>query len=192
MKYDARKLERLMPPVSNQSPASWCYAFAATDALNYHNFLSEYRRSQIQSQDFYNETKNMVSPIDSVAAAVRFRNNGKSGTLDVRKGGNSMSVFTGFQESGFKARSSEQVYFNSLDDDSPRTKAIVRNLRSEYRRRNGITSNTGKTVAGHFCEVGLYNSEKFESEVKSFNTINDWLLGTAKANNFAPSNFEIN
>ena len=94
----AKRLEREMPPVQNQRPAEWCYAFVAADALSYHHYLNDGRGRE----DFYRNSA-LVSPMDAVGTAVQYRDERSRyplqsrGRVDTREGGDVEYVLRGVQ-----------------------------------------------------------------------------------------------
>ena len=188
-------LEHHMPPVSDQHSTSWCYAFVATDALNYQNYLNEYQSSKISPEDFYQAHK-MISPIDSAAAYAHFMQSiaeddyNPSGDLNLERSGGPLMLYQAFRHLNFKARSLEQIEFNSLNEDNEFARQVITDLIEEYEKRD--TQEEGNkyyyNVAGLRCPAPLVETDYFQHHVKSFKTINNWLFQEAQSRGLLSSN----
>jgi hypothetical protein len=187
------KLENLMPPVSNQSPASWCYAFAATDAINYNNFLAS---PITKSNEFYTTDK-MVSPIESVNAGLKYQTLHHDPPIiipmeiNTKVGGVSAFVYLGFNADSWKARSLSQISFDSLDERNPKSVAHVKSLIELYKKKPHDHNSSSYLVAGSYCPAPLFESSKFIEQTKGFEQINDWIYNTAQANELLVNEFTI-
>ncbi len=195
----ARFLERTMPPISNQNPASWCYAFAATDALNYHNYLQTNQQTKAITYSEFYQDKNMISPIEVVHAHNSYRrkntptNTEPEGHIDMKVGGNATYAYSGIQMFNFEMRSREQINFNALEKSDPKTRARLQNIVKKYKEKNGQKQELKNyTYIGVTCPASLYESQSFKKQLEGFEQINEWVSKTAEANNLRVNNYSIN
>lgn len=194
---NAKILERTMPPISNQNPASWCYAFVANDALNYHNYLqTNINKGRISYSDFY-QSQNMISPIESVYSESHYKDSNTNprptpfARLDMKKGGSTYRCFLGFQGLSYQARSLNQIPFNSLDEHNTQSKRRVADLIKFYSQKNKKQSLTNYIVAGQSCPEHIYKDQRFKVQIENFEQINSWLSSAASHNNLKVSEYAI-
>jgi hypothetical protein len=180
--YQGRMIERLMPPVSNQNPASWCFAFNSSDLVNYHNFIQHNLKvASLSSEDFYLH-QNMISPFEAVHAKNYYQDNNTTPRpnpfcrMDLRIGGNTSYVLGGLQQRNYETRSMEQLHFDSIGDNSPRTQARVQALIDEYKARNPNTSMaTFYWISGLKCPVPLFQDPEFKKQIQGFQQVSEYL-----------------
>lgn len=193
----ATLLERNMPPVSNQNPASWCFAIVATDSVNYHNYIQTNLQNKTMSRNqFYNDT-NMISPIDVVYATKIYTDLNTTpvplnqGRLDMKAGSDSTRSFLGIQSLGYKMRSLNQIHFNSLEESNQKSKVRIKALIEEYKKHNKNQDNLIYTIVGLSCPALLYEDPIFQNQIYGFEQINSWLLKTAELNKLKVSDYVI-
>jgi len=108
---EPEKLSRLqadMPPIADQSPAGWCYAFATTALINHYIHT-------VNGTPY--DHAHMISPIDAVAAHRYYDDSNREaslshpvGRIDLKHGGQAIDVLTGIQDQP-AVRSLAQVGF---------------------------------------------------------------------------------
>ena len=183
-KYRGRELERNLPPVQEQEPASWCYAFVSIDALNYHNYL----KSNLKKDIFYQES-NMISPIDAVGIGVNYLEKRADyplknpGRISTESGGSPEHILRGFQYAHYLARSQSQLPFHALNHHNEYAKKLVEKLAQEYKQKNVEGNRSGYMIAGSYCPKDLYHRPEFIKKIEGFETVNNWLYQIAHANN---------
>jgi hypothetical protein len=159
------RLESEMPPVFDQAPTSWCYAFSATDVLNY--YLHKTNGTPY-------DDAHMISPIDAVAAQRYYDDQYHQGTLtnppghiSVKSGGNPYDVFIGVQELP-AMRSLAQVPFSSSGSSDPAIKALVKRIKKDEKLEE---------------EEGGDPSQA-SNKIKTFRIVNGTLFDAAKEKNW--------
>lgn len=192
---EAKRIEKTMPPVTNQNPAEWCYAFAASDSVNYYNYVqSNIQKGKIGYNDFY-KPENLVSPIDAVHASVSFHdshsNVSTSGRLDMKKGGINFDVFAGIQQMSYKMRSLEQISFDSNEETNPATLKFVSEVVEAYKSKVKIVDIKTYDFGGITCPAAVYESPILKAQLSNFRQINSWLSDTALANKLQPTDHII-
>ena len=188
------QLEDLMPPVANQTPAAWCYAFATADALNYYNFINSTIKSP---RDFYHADK-MISPIELVYQGNKFIHDHQKVLqsspvgIDTTEAGTSLSIYLGLNDNGWKVRSLNLMPFESLDDKNPKAIANVQNLIATYEAKNGkYRGDTTINVIGVSCPEPVYFDPHFKNLTEGFNQINQWLYKNALSTSNLSSDYAI-
>jgi hypothetical protein len=153
-------LQPELPPVLDQAPTSWCYAFAATDVLNYYI----HRTSGTPYDDAH-----MLSPIDAVAAQRYYDDQYHLGILEdppghlsVGSGGNPYDVYIGVQELP-AMRSVAQVPFTSSGGGDPVIKILVKQIKQGEKRE--------EEEGGDPAEIS--------KEIKTFRIVNGTLYSAA-------------
>jgi hypothetical protein len=155
------RLESDSPPILDQAPTSWCYAFSATDVLNYYI----HKTNGTPYDDAH-----LLSPIDAVAAQRYYDDQYHLGTLSdppghisVKSGGNPYDVFIGVQELP-AMRSAAQVPFSSSGSSDPAIRALVKQIKRDEKRE--------EEDGGDPAEVS--------KEIKTFRIVNGALFSAAK------------
>ena len=122
-------IQKRLPPVANQHPSSWCYAYSSADLLNFHLGSGSTPSRQ-------------VSPLDLVAKEraylERHATEGvlNSGLIHMDIGGNAMKLLIATQDEP-KVRSIEQVPVDSLDIEPQKARAKVRRMVAEFEKLGG-------------------------------------------------------
>lgn len=196
-KEKSRILESRMPPVVNQSPAQWCFGFAATDAINYNNYIqTNLQKGKVGYYDFYT-SKNMISPIDTVYASQLFNDKNTYplpkvlGRLNMKVGGIPFDAYAGVQMMTYKMRSAEQISFDSNEESNPATKKFVQAIMDEYKKRTDLVSTKNYNFGGIICPAVIYEHPSFQLQLNNFRQINSWLATTAEYNNWKVSEHVI-
>ena len=176
---NAQRLENLMPPVSDQSRASWCYAFASTDLINFHHL----QELAADPELFYNQ-ENMVSPIDAVYLhnhyMEKYATSDLNLSLDLKRGGTALDLLLGLQDNDYRIRSLEQISFDSLNEKNETAQTLLGDLIDHYKEVHGSDCPTYYSVGGLKCPSPLFNSPEFQEQLYSFSLINKWLYDHAE------------
>lgn len=122
-------IQRKLPPVANQHPSSWCYAYSTADLLNFYLGSGSTPARQ-------------VSPLDLVAKERAYLERHAQGEvinpgfvhMDV--GGNAMKLLIATQDDP-QVRNIVQVPVDSLDSEPQKARAKVRRLVEEFEKLGG-------------------------------------------------------
>ena len=173
-----KKIEKDMPPVQNQNRADWCYAFSASDILDYQIHMTKVRTG---APEPYSDA-NMVSPIDMVSAQRLYLDQHSNvpvanpGELNTSRGGASFDVFLGVQNLGGKVRSMAQIPFQPLDLNSDRAQKLAADFMKEYPDLQAAHVEDFNQLTGCYSPSDLFRTEPaFKKMLYGFRPMNEWL-----------------
>ena len=145
------RIARLMPPVRNQSPSEWCYAFSSTDLVNYNIHLEELKKDK--NSDY--PLSQLVSQIDATYRDAKMRalnatpSDLTEPVIDLNgKGGDPFRVLVALQKVGV-VRSQQQVPFFSVDENVPEGRAQLAKTIEKYM----LSHPTAVKDTYHFSEL---------------------------------------
>jgi hypothetical protein len=197
-------LSKILPPVTSQNPAGWCYAFSSIPLLEHHRFIEIMKERGIDkkstvdqmafAKEFYQDPTNRISPFEAVYShnfqKSQIHPNAKDvfipdpDKIDLLVGGDARKVFWGVQERGYALRSIQQVGFTSSDDSGPEAQKIIKGLIERYKKdRPGPTSSgTGDYYEVMGCKVDaeIYNDPDFNEFIRGFGVVNHELMSLAE------------
>lgn len=208
---EGEHLSKILPPVSSQNPASWCYAFASAPLLEHHRFLKvmsvkgvhKLSKSEQErfAKEFYLDSANRLSPFEAVYSSntqlsllhpdAKNMVGPDREEINLENGGKALDVFWGLQERGYRARSAKQVKFISVDDQNPEAREAMTSLIERYNNNNKDTS--PKNSHGNYevmgCQIdeATFHSPEFKELVRGLGLINQKLEKIAEDKNVKAS-----
>ena len=128
------KIAAAMPPVRDQKPANWCYAFSATDLVDYNIHQDCVNRGVTASYD----DAHLISQIDAVYLDNKLRalntniQDQSDPVVDMNSdGGTQLNVLVALQQAGV-VRSQKEIPFLSPNENTPAVRAQMTKLVQEY------------------------------------------------------------
>jgi hypothetical protein len=161
-------IEKNMPPVKNQAPSEWCFAFSATD-------IADYYLHQQTGQPY--SSANEISPIDAVAATDAALDSiaqpapAHPGEINLNQSGSAALVLTAIQNQG-ALRSLKEIEFTPESYQDPAARALIHALFQQYEKN----ANPGNACAD--CTISE-DDPAFQSQLLSFQLINQKLYQLA-------------
>jgi hypothetical protein len=207
---EGEHLSKILPPVSSQNPASWCYAFASAPLIEHHRFLKAMKDKGVDkltkpeqekfAKEFYSDLANRLSPFEAVyssntqlsllhpdAKEVQALDREE---INLEKGGKVLDVFWGLQERGYRARSAKQVRFVSIDDQDSEARSVMTSLIDRYKKNNEKTSQDSSSyyeVMGCRIDEDTFHSSEFRELLRGLGLINQKLEKIAQDKNVKAS-----
>ncbi len=202
---DGEHLSKILPPVSSQNPASWCFAFASAPLIEHHRFMKIFKEKGIEklnkveqekfAKEFYLDPANRLSPFEAVYSSntqlsllhpdEKNIQSFDPDEINLKKGGKVLDVFWGIQERGYRVRSAKQVKFISIDDEDSEAREVITALIDRY-KQDGVkpakSSNYFYEVMGCRVDATIYNTPEFREFLKSLGLINQKLEKLAEDN----------